>query len=317
MLHILLMILKIVGIILAAILGILLSVFLFILFVPVRYRIIADGKLNTEEPIRAEIKITWLFHILNIRFSYPQAAYLRVRIFCFTIFDSSSAKTLIKTNRKTKGGESLEDTGTRESVSPEVTEDDKEARKEESKAETGTTDATAAEPSDTAADTTPDKSFFYTVNSKIRAFIEKLIAIFRNMQYTIQTFCDKIKKIIDNIEYYTEVLQSQVFKDAFSLSKKRIIRIFKSIRPRKCRINLIIGTGDPASTGNIYGIYGMLYPWIGNHIFMKADFENQTVEGDAYIKGKITAFTFIFTVLELYFNKNIRQLLKLLKKEAS
>lgn len=89
MLHILLMILKIIGIVLAVIIGIVLTVFICVLFIPVRYCIRAEGKLGEEVPIRLEIRITWLMHAVNIAFSYSKSACLRLKIFCFTVFDSS------------------------------------------------------------------------------------------------------------------------------------------------------------------------------------------------------------------------------------
>ena len=87
MLHIVLLILKIIGIILGALLAVLLIGLCIALFVPVRYQIEA-GRTEAEgaPPIEASVKITWLLHLINIRIRYPADVYLRVRIFLFTIF---------------------------------------------------------------------------------------------------------------------------------------------------------------------------------------------------------------------------------------
>ncbi len=63
MLGIVLLILKIIGIALLVILGLLLLILLAILFVPVRYK--AWGE--KHEKIKAEGRVTWLFHILRIK----------------------------------------------------------------------------------------------------------------------------------------------------------------------------------------------------------------------------------------------------------
>ena len=78
----------------------------------------------------------------------------------------------------------------------------------------------------------------------------------------------------------------------------------------------MIGTGDPASTGQVIAIYGILYPLLGNHIDIIPDFEQQIVEGDLLIKGKITLFRLVKTAWIVYFNKDLRRLIKLLKREA-
>ncbi len=71
MLHILLLILKIIGIIFAAILGILVLLVCIVLFVPVRYDIEAscDG---TLDGIRAKVKATWLLHLVRFGACYEK-----------------------------------------------------------------------------------------------------------------------------------------------------------------------------------------------------------------------------------------------------
>lgn len=70
MLHILLLILKIIGIFLAALLGIVLLVLVCILVVPVRYRIEAEGKLGKDNPVHADVKVSWLLYLINVAFVY-------------------------------------------------------------------------------------------------------------------------------------------------------------------------------------------------------------------------------------------------------
>ena len=64
MLHILLLILKVIGIILAVIVGIILLLAAIFLFVPIRYDISAkcDGSV---EGLKAKIKVTWLLHLVR------------------------------------------------------------------------------------------------------------------------------------------------------------------------------------------------------------------------------------------------------------
>ena len=92
MVAVLLTILKILGMILLVVLGIILTVALLILFAPIRYRIQVHRKTEDETPIAAEVRVTYLAHIVNAAFSYPAAAYLRVRVFCFTVFRSDKPK---------------------------------------------------------------------------------------------------------------------------------------------------------------------------------------------------------------------------------
>lgn len=292
MISVLLTILKIAGIVILVLLGSLLTILLLVLFVPVRYTITANRNVTDEVPIRARIKVTWLLHILNMLFSYPEAAYLRVRVFCFTIFRSDQPKDSGKKSDKNS---------------------------EESKPE-----ATSSVPKETEAIKEPEKERISTAEAEQeenkptrRSFFKKLISLLKNIKYTIIKIYDKIKHIFRNIRYYLKVIQSETFKRAFGVCKSQIFDVLKSVRPRKVKGNLHIGTGDPASTGQILSVYGMLYPLIGNNILITPDFEQQIVEGDLFIKGKITVFKLLKAAWKIYFNRDIRRVLKLLKREAS
>ena len=66
MIHILLVILKIIGIVLLVILGLLLGILLAVLFTPVRYK--AEGSYHGQ--LLLSVCATWFFHILAFRAVY-------------------------------------------------------------------------------------------------------------------------------------------------------------------------------------------------------------------------------------------------------
>lgn len=107
MIHIVLLVLKIIGIILASVLGLLIALLLIVLFAPIRYRL----KAEYEEAFEASAKITWLLRIISFTAEYgkdsgaaseTEASYeetdgstnfrMRLKIFGRIIFDSSKAK---------------------------------------------------------------------------------------------------------------------------------------------------------------------------------------------------------------------------------
>ena len=69
MLHILLLILKVIGIIFAVILGILVLLVCVVLFVPVRYDLKAASE-GTFARTRMEAKATWLLHLVRVKLCY-------------------------------------------------------------------------------------------------------------------------------------------------------------------------------------------------------------------------------------------------------
>ena len=173
MLHILLWMLKILGILLAALLAVLLFVFVCVLFVPVRYRIAAEGKLGGEQPVRVGVNVSWLLHIIRVSAFYPKKAGtdagtgigIKVRILCFTVFDTAKKKKTEKKQEKREkkekkqkvpeGGESMPDAGNKEdtghmegSASSECTEDGQNREDKPSEPSEGGIPAAGEEPQD-------------------------------------------------------------------------------------------------------------------------------------------------------------------------
>lgn len=346
MLHILLLILKIILIILAILIGVILLSLCIVLFVPVRYSI----KLNRTEgegspPIEADAKITWLLHFINIRAVYPSNIYLKVRIMFITLFrlpmkekkakkEKEERKEKTKTNGKDKNEDKDKDkvqeadartdkekaAGEKNSVAEEKVVGEKISAEKETiikRAGTENETVTGAETESGSETKQPLKDKIKDKISAIKAKLIKIIDIFKNIIYTIKKICVKIKEMLENAEYYLDIIKGDEFKRAFSLCKGELGAIFSYIKPRKLQADLIIGLDDPAATGQVLSYYGILYSLIGNNVNITGDFEKKRIEGSVFIKGKIKLFTFLKAVIRIYFNKDIRKLLKLFKKEEA
>ncbi len=151
----------------------------------------------------------------------------------------------------------------------------------------------------------------------ICGIFQKIKSFFENIQYTIRKFCDKIGSISGKIAYYRDILEGEPFKRAFSLCKGELLTIGKSLKPDKFEAKLIVGLNDPAATGEVLAVCGMLYPLFGGHVEVAGDFENKRLEGCVFIKGKLRFFTFLRAALKIYFNRDIKKLIKLFKEGGS
>lgn len=333
MLHILLLILKIIGIVLLCILGFILLTLICVLFVPVRYRIEVTREEGEEKPpVVVRAKVTWLLHLLNILILYPAETMIRVRVAVFTLFKISheNKETHGKKEKKKKKTKDADIDLEKKDEETKKEEQEKIVTKQEKKQpeETKTADKEgipkvtikAMEPEEEDSVTREDPSFMDKLRALpviIKKIIRKMKDLFENIQYTIRRFCDKIKSISDNIQYYKEVVESDTFQNSYELCKGELITIVKSLKPQRFEADLVVGMDDPATTGEILGICGILYPLFGGHVNVVGDFERKRIEGRVFIKGRIRVFTFLRTAVRVYFNKDIKKLRRLLKKEAA
>lgn len=314
MLSVLLTILKVLGIIFLVLLGMLLLLTMLVLFVPVRYRIIIHRKADEETPVTVKIRAAWLFHILNAAFSYPEAAFLRIRVFCFTVFSSRSHGK--RTAGRTEKAETVREHDPEEGKREEAAKERQGKNQEETKGRDQEQEAWKSK-EETPPQNHEKKTEEKGKKNKLFEFLAKLWYVLKNIKYTILRICDKIKDIVRNIQYYLKIIQSETFRRAWEVCSGQVFSLLGSIFPRRVQGELLVGTGDPASTGQILAIYGILYPLSGNHIDIVPDFERQILECDLLIKGKITVCKALKTAWIIYFNKDLRRLIKLLKREAA
>lgn len=322
---VLLTILKIIGIILLCLLCLVLLLLCTVLFVPIRYCVKGNRKEPENTPVSIQLKISWLLHLLKVHYHYPKPGYFIIRLFGIKVLTTNPDKPVKKdkkSKKKKQDTENLTEQATAnntEQVAADTAEQDMAITIEQPAADTTEKNPEAAT---SGFMDNPTENFDDTETSiedceetpTLKKFIQKLIDIIRNIRYTIQKIYDKIKEVIRNINYYIEILKSESFQNAFLYSKNELFKLITKLLPGKINANLLVGTGDPATTGNILAIHGILYPYIGNHVFITPDFENKVLEGDFLLKGKVTIFRVLLTALRIYFHKDIRKLLKELKK---
>lgn len=324
MLAIILSILKIIGIVLLAILGIVLFMVILILFVPIRYRLDAlvpetefDKGFDVEK-ISASARFSWFIHIVSGGIDYPEKKEFYVKLFGIKIIPSGK-KQKEKENSKKNDNDISSDNDEKEI-------DDKIEEKEDSEklsyVEKSEMDGAKSEDNEKEPDDTTEKEETSDIkNEESRAFIEIITDFFEKVEHIIKTPQDVLQKmqytisrVCGKIEMIKSTLENDIFKRAFALCKKKIIRMLKMILPDKTDIELMLGTGDPADTAGVMAFYGALYPFLYDKVRFDPDFERSVVKADVHLKGHITVFVILYCLLVCYFNKDVKKVIRRFKK---
>ena len=315
MLTVVLTILKWIGIALLVLLGVLLFLLCLILFVPIRYK--ANGFCKDSYQIHA--KATWLLHIISftVDFKQEQPFRMKLRILGISIYDNLKEKKTKKTKVNTLPeivGASKQERSNAESVE-EITKAEKPIMQELNT--NIIKDISVSEANVDGDMDAEQEAQRLTFMQKQKKICLKVINFFRNIKYTIRKICDTIKEFKDNITYYVELFKKDSTKVALEACKKQLLRIIKNLKPQKFQVNLHVGMDDPATLGDILGVWGMLYPIHQGHIDICPDFEQTVLEGDFYCKGRITVYIYIWTIMIILFDKDIRRLRKCLVRKGN
>ncbi len=316
-------VMKIIGIVLLIIVAVLLFDLFLILFWPVRYYVegrVDETDLETEteklkERIFVKAGFSWFFNLIRGYISYPDEMAYTVKVLCFKIFPGKEKK------KKESESENEELPIEMEEGFEEKEETGEEAAKEESSVGTETdSEGKTSEESgnETASDADIDnedfseeKKSFFDVLKSIQEIVVKIIKtpqnVFNKIKCTISSIYDKINMI-------KKTLENDIFKRAFEVTKKRLIKVIKMILPKKIRADFLIGMSDPTVTADILAAYGILYPVLVNKVFITPEFDRSVLKGDFEIKGRIRIFTLLWAAAVLYFNKDVKKTVKRFNK---
>ena len=73
---------------------------------------------------------------------------------------------------------------------------------------------------------------------------------------------------------------------------------------------LIFGSGDPATTGKVLAVLGIVYAKTGPLIEITPNFVEKQLECDLEIEGKIQIIVLVVIAVQVILNKDVRRLIK-------
>lgn len=331
MLHILGMIGKGIGIALLCILILAVVLLLTVLFAPIRYRVTAG---LADEKAAGMAKAHWLLHIITASCVWEQELQYKISIFGITVYGSKrkalkekkkkekeqkkEQKELEKRKQKTKNIKNIKNIKNEKNIQNEAAQPmkvqtaDKEQKQPSARCVNKEPEQVAARRVDRQAKRKKRwRSPLKALIAKLKALLEKLKAFWNRVTGLFQ----KAEKLKETIAAYRAFFEREDFKRAFALCKKELLTLWKRVRPKKLRAELHFGFDDPALTGQILAYLSMLYPLLGKDVRLRPDFENRVCEGKLLIKGKIRLFVLLRALWILYFDKDIKRLIRIWKKE--
>ena len=145
--------------------------------------------------------------------------------------------------------------------------------------------------------------FLWRVFDFLISFVNKPYAVFQKFLYTISSICDKISLVRD-------LSETDTFERAKTVLLKQTKRLLRGLSPKKCDINIAYGAGEPYLTAQLMAIYSVLHPLFRGHVVVTPYFENKMLEAELHLKGRITVFKIVTCFAIVYFNKDLRKVIR-------
>lgn len=347
LLHILLFLLKLIGIVLLVILGLIVLILAIILLTPIRYRIGA----SKYQTIQAEGKVTWLFRLIEMVFKLDTGAeegkrlHLSFRIAWLKLYDNQKPKEKRikqKKIRKTKSNPESKQSEKVIQAKPEQPEAKVQPIKTEQAAEMKNEMPKAVHPerisSENPGNESAAKHEEKLIEGPKESAVEKILRLAKNAANKILSLIRGVfslicsilgipSKIMDGLEklenfftklrekkeaflaFYNETHNHQWFTAFWHRLKKLLLRIL----PRADRLYLHFGFEDPATTGQVLGSLSILYPICGEKMELCPEFNEEILEGEVKCHGRIRPVSLVIFAVKSFLNKQFFSMVKQFK----
>lgn len=320
LLHILLTILKILGILLLVAAGLLLLIVLALLFVPVTYTVQGN---KSQETWGISGRVSWLFGGISARFWHRGEIGWELRLLGIPVRKLMrrlrGGKRRKRQEKKTSSGRKEKGASAQNGPSPSdespvqrtpsISKGSSVQKEPLAQKESPCQETKAAEGTESGEPKRGPGRIAAAVGNlwrRIRSFFVRLVQLpgkiagrIRKMWLTFRRFCDKIRR-------WKEFLTRDTTKAAVKFLLGRGRALLVHILPRKVRGNVTVGFEDPAMTGQLLAAAGVFYPLYKENIQITPVFDRQVLEGDFLIKGRIFGAAFVWTAWKIYRNRNVR-----------
>lgn len=305
---IVLQILKIIGFVLACIVGLVIFLLLVVCFAPLRYKVNAKGE-NAD--IDGGASIVWIFGLAKAAVEFREkklSYYVRIagkRLIKGVVGQDEAealrevlqedevasdqkqyeriSKELKKAEEKTEKIEAKKEEKRREKEEKRL---EKEAEKEEKKQE-----------------------------KKAQKEEQKRLDKLKSLKERIRARIDRLKELYEKFQTIKRIWQAKATKRALKRLKVELLNILNHLKPVKISGNVNYGLDDPANTALIYGNAAPIAEGISKgKLILTPEFYKKGIRLDLLIKGRIFLGYMLLCVVRLYFDKDVQRVIKVIRR---
>lgn len=324
MLHIIIFILKIIGILLLVILGLILLLVSSVLFVPITYKVRAERK---DGVIQVRAVAGWMFRLLSVHYrlhtSQEPMQLLQGRILGIPVWKPLEPKKEKPKKAEKKSKEKQSKPKQMEAKQLEQKAEVKSSDKAKERLKKDLTPGTAVatipqpepevsrqeQPQDKQAQTKPPRqSILKKLLYAIRRIYGKITAIGRGLFSLVVKLLHMPEKASETIGTLTDFWNLEENVKARESIWREQKFLWKHSRPRKADLTLHFGFEDPSWTGQCMGVLSILNVWYPGRIFLKPEFEQEIFEGTLYIKGHMMLAVPLLSIFRLWRDENVMKM---------
>ena len=337
MLHVILLILKILGIIFLVAVGFFLLSVYAVFFSAIPYRI----EVRKKEDIQMKVFASWFFRIVTVRFQMDHESgwepVFQMRLLGYPLWqnveDGARWKRLKRFRkwlkkkfqsrwRQERATKPAEEQPVREEPAGEEPAQNMESPAEDPAEKADEAMTVCEDPEENGIPPSKQRKEAAPADHTEHRRKAKKKTVFEKAGYASYRVCDKIRQIWKKITGLGSRIQNigkrkDTLLEFWNLEEHRRAReavsgeiryLWKKLRPKKVRGRITFGFADPADTGICMGAAGMLCAWYPKRLEIVPDFDQEILEGEILLKGKARFYVIVRVLWRIYTNEDIRHM---------
>lgn len=325
MLNILLLILKIIGIVIAIAIGLILFVVLVVLFVPIRYRMFAVKGSEEDAKIKASVNVSYILHLFSVWIKYDEELDIKIKILGISLKKKNSKHEDEVADNSDKLAEAEYEVDWNDEQPSQQLCDHNTIPNESVNNEAKKIDDNSKELDEDIIESVHENEsesvLGNSVSERFGSFVEFISKLLQKIYDSLKSIYNGVESVTDKIESFSIKLENMISfvsdernKNACALVLSEALVIVKKLLPQKVKGYIHFGFDDPATTGQILVILGILYSVIPKKMSILPEFEYNCLDFEVSGKGSFRPIVAIVAAWKIFFNKDCRRLWNKLKK---
>ena len=149
-----------------------------------------------------------------------------------------------------------------------------------------------------------------SILEKIQEFFERLSEGFEHItekiEYTYELICDKIDLASEMKDKISNFISYETHQEAYDKLKIELKKLWRAVKPTKIKGRMKVGFENPMTTGLVVAGASLLRPYTNGNAQIEADFDDQVLEGELQIKGKLRLGSLVWFALRMYINRSVQ-----------
>ncbi len=156
--------------------------------------------------------------------------------------------------------------------------------------------------------------FCQNIYQKIAELYRRIAGIPGKISSVAEGIAEKIRGLLEKKDKIVDFLLDEIHQTAFVKARDELFFLLRRLKPEKIQADIQYGFEDPSLTGKVLAGLSMCYPFLGDGVDIRPDFEKKIFDGHLRITGRLRVSYFVKLLWKLVLSREVRMTYRHVRK---